>query len=202
MEHDTVDIAPVVAEAVRRGILTIGVGDHGNEIGFGAIREAVTLAMPQGGTLCDTTTTDLVVPAMMSNWGCYGIEAALACLLGAASLLHSPAQEERIIRACLDAGGVEAMFTSTDFMVDGLDWTGRLPWPSCRACTHSSATSSASPWKLGQPGWRIERLRRHGFPDKRSSLANPDENDGQAPPRDGCDKIDRSRVLSWRVLNN
>lgn len=121
MEHDTVDIAPVVVEAARRGILTIGVGDHGNEIGFGAISDAVAKAMPKGATLCDTTITDLVVPAMMSNWGCYGIAAALACLLKAPMLVHSPAQEERIIRACLNAGGVEAMFTSTDFLVDGLD---------------------------------------------------------------------------------
>jgi len=121
VEHVAVDIAPVVAEAARRGVLTIGVGDHGNEIGFGAIRGAVAAAMPNGGTLCDTTVTDLVVPAMMSNWGCYAIEAALACLLRTPALLHSPAQEERIIRACLGAGGVEAMFTSTDFLVDGLD---------------------------------------------------------------------------------
>ncbi len=121
LEHDAIDIAPLVAEAARRGVLTIGIGDHGNEIGFGAVRDAVAAAMPKGGKLCDTTITDLVVPAMMSNWGCYGIEAALACLLETPSLLHSPAQEERIIRACLAAGGVEAMFSSTEFSVDGLD---------------------------------------------------------------------------------
>lgn len=121
LEHEAVDLAPVVAEAARRGLLTIGVGDHGNEIGFGAIRAAVTTAMPHGGTLCSSTVAEIVVPAMMSNWGCYGIEAALACLLETPSLLHSPAQEERIIRACLAAGGVEAMFTSTEFSVDGLD---------------------------------------------------------------------------------
>jgi hypothetical protein len=117
---EVVDISPVVTEARKRGILTIGIGDHGNELGFGAIREAVVQAMPKGETLCTTVATDIVLPAMMSNWGCYGIEAALAWLLKRPELLHSPAQEERILRACLDAGGLEAMFCTTEFFVDGL----------------------------------------------------------------------------------
>jgi hypothetical protein len=117
---DVVDISPVVTEARKRGILTIGIGDHGNELGFGAIREAVVQAMPKGDILCTTVATDIVLPAMMSNWGCYGIEAALAWLLRKPEILHSPAQEARILRACLDAGGLEAMYCTTDFVVDNL----------------------------------------------------------------------------------
>jgi hypothetical protein len=117
---EVVDISPVVTEARKRGILTIGIGDHGNELGFGGIREAVVQAMPKGDILCTTVETDIVLPAMMSNWGCYGIEAALAWLLKRPELLHSPAQEERILRACLDNGGLEAMFCTTEFFVDGL----------------------------------------------------------------------------------
>ncbi len=120
VRFEVVDISPVVTEARKRGILTIGIGDHGNELGFGAIREAVVQAMPKGETLCTTVATDIVLPAMMSNWGCYGIEAALAWLLRKPELLHTPAQEERILRACLDAGGLEAMFCTTEFYVDGL----------------------------------------------------------------------------------
>lgn len=116
-----VDIAALVEEARNRGILTIGVGDHGNEIGFGAIHETVVKTMPRGELLGTTTACDIVLPVMMSNWGCYGIEAALAFLLKKPELMHTPAQEERLLRACLDAGGVEAMFCTTDFMVDGLD---------------------------------------------------------------------------------
>ena len=29
--------------------------------------------------------------------------------------------EKRIVQACLDAGGLEAMYCTTEFMVDGLD---------------------------------------------------------------------------------
>lgn len=121
VEHDTIDIAGLVTEATKRGILTIGIGDHGNEIGFGLIREAVSRAMPKGGTLCTVVPTDVLLPAMMSNWGCYAIEAAIAFLLNQSSLIHSPIDEERILRACLGAGGLEAIFTNTEFIADGLD---------------------------------------------------------------------------------
>ena len=121
VEYQAVDLGSVMAAANQRGILTIGVGDHGNELGFGSIREAVVGAMPRGDTLCAAIRSDLVFPVMMSNWGCYGIEAALACLLHDPSILHGPTQEDRIIRACLQAGGVEAMFASMEFSVDGLE---------------------------------------------------------------------------------
>jgi len=118
---EVVDISAVVTEATKRGIPTIGIGDHGNELGFGAIRDAVVQVMPKGDVLCTTVATDIVLPVMMSNWGCYGIEAALAWLLKRPELLHSPAQEARILRACLNAGGLEAMYCTTDFVVDGLE---------------------------------------------------------------------------------
>ena len=36
-------------------------------------------------------------------------------------LIHSPEMEKRIVQACLDAGGLEAMYCTTDFLVYGLD---------------------------------------------------------------------------------
>jgi hypothetical protein len=119
--EEAVDISPLVTEANRRGLLTIGLGDHGNEVGFGAIWDTVAATMPKGEILGTVVPTQVLLPAMMSNWGCYGIEAALAYLLRRPELLHSPAQEERIVRACLDAGGLEAIYCTTEFWVDGLD---------------------------------------------------------------------------------
>ena len=119
-EEGVIDISGVVTLAAERSIPSIGIGDHGNELGFGTIREAVMHTMPSGERLATVVATDLVLPVMMSNWGCYGIEACLAFLLGRLDLIHRPADEERIVRACLDAGGVEAMYCTTDFAVDGL----------------------------------------------------------------------------------
>ena len=116
-----IDIGEVVTEANRRGIFSVGIGDHGNELGFGTIYDAVARTMPKGKILATVVKTDIVVPAMMSNWGCYGIEACLAFLLRKPELIHTPEAEKRIVQACLDAGGLEAMYCTTDFFVDGLD---------------------------------------------------------------------------------
>ena len=116
-----IDISAVVTEASKRGIFSVGIGDHGNELGFGTIWDAVARTMPKGEILATVIKTDVVIPAMMSNWGCYGVEACLAWLLKRPELMHTPALEERIVRACLDNGGLEAMFCTTDFIVDGLE---------------------------------------------------------------------------------
>ena len=116
-----IDIGEVVTEANKRGIFSVGIGDHGNELGFGTIYDTVVKTMPKGDQMATVVKTDVVIPAMMSNWGCYGIEACLAYLLKKPQLIHSPEMEKRIVQACLDAGGLEAMYCTTEFMVDGLD---------------------------------------------------------------------------------
>ena len=116
-----IDIGGVVTEANKRKIFSVGIGDHGNELGFGTIYKTVVKTMPKGKALATVVKTDVVIPAMMSNWGCYGIEACLAYLLKKPQLIHSPEMEKRIVQACLDAGGLEAMYCTTEFLVDGLD---------------------------------------------------------------------------------
>jgi hypothetical protein len=120
-ETGIIDIAEIFYEAERRGVFSVGLGDHGNEMGFGRIRDAVVRVMPKGETLCTVVKTDVVIPCLMSNWGAYGVEAALAFLLKRPELMHGWKMEERIIRHCLDAGGLEAMWCTTDFIVDSAD---------------------------------------------------------------------------------
>lgn len=121
VDIEVIDISGVIEKAKAAGAPTIGIGDHGNELGFGIIRDVVAKTMPKGDQSCTTTGTDILFPCMMSNWGAYAIEAALAWLLQRPELMHSPADEERQLRACLNAGGLEAMYCTTDFMVDGLE---------------------------------------------------------------------------------
>jgi len=64
--------------------------------------------------------TDVLIVAAVSNWGAYGIEAALGVLLGRADLVHSPEQEARIMLRCLEAGGIEAVFCTQNFECDGI----------------------------------------------------------------------------------
>ncbi len=116
-----IDISAVAVEAARRGIFSLGIGDFGNEIGFGAIRDTVIDSLPRGDIMSCVIGADIVLPATMSNWGCYAVEACLAIALKRPELMHTAAAEERILRACLNAGGLEAMYCSTEFSVDGLD---------------------------------------------------------------------------------
>jgi hypothetical protein len=120
-ESGIIDLTAVMIEAHRRGVFSIGIGDHGNEMGFGRLQEAVQRIMPHGKTNCTTVSTDVVLPCMMSNWGCSGIAAVCAFMLGRADLMHTAEQEGGIIRACLQAGGLEAMMCTKRFIVDGAD---------------------------------------------------------------------------------
>jgi D-glutamate cyclase len=70
--------------AQAAGALTVAVGDNGNEIGFGAIRNAAEPLTPAGveveGGFFAATAVDHFIPASVSNLGCYAIAAALAVL--------------------------------------------------------------------------------------------------------------------------
>lgn len=98
--------------AGRQQLLTIAVGDGGNEIGCAAIRDTVLRAVPNGaacacpcgGTIVPTVQTDLLVAAAISNWGAYGIEAAMALLLGRPEVLHDRDVDARAYDLCAAAG--------------------------------------------------------------------------------------------------
>jgi hypothetical protein len=110
----------LVEEAGSRGIPTIGVGDGGNEIGMGGISEAVHKFVPHGEVLCAKTVTDILLPAGVSNWGCYAIQAALALLTGKQQIVHSAAMEKRLIEAAADAGLVDGNTGKCEATVDAL----------------------------------------------------------------------------------
>ncbi len=120
-----VDLGPVFDEAAARGVVSVAVGDNGNEVGFGRIYEFMQDFHPYGrepdGGVIATTATDILLPASVSNWGCYGIAAVMAYQLGKADLLHDAETEGAMLRACLDAGGWEARYCTSRFIVDGIE---------------------------------------------------------------------------------
>ena len=102
-------------EARRRGILTIGIGDGGNEIGMGCIKEAVKQYIPTAikcGCPCGAgthanTETDVLVATAVSNWGAYGIEACLAHAISKMELLHDADTEKEILEAAGNLGFID-----------------------------------------------------------------------------------------------
>ncbi|HEX6794336.1 MAG TPA: DUF4392 domain-containing protein [Casimicrobiaceae bacterium] len=110
----------LVQEAAARNIPTIGVGDGGNEIGMGAVADAVHQHVPHGPVLCAKLATDVLLPAGVSNWGCYAILAAMAILTGRPELLHTSSMERRLVEAAASAGLVDGNTGKCEPTVDGL----------------------------------------------------------------------------------
>jgi hypothetical protein len=113
--------------ARERGVLTVGVGDGGNELGYGLIYEAARdmtefggrCQCPCGKGAATVVSADVLVVGATSNWGCYGIEAMIAVLRGDEELLHDVATEERMLAACIRAGGADGMYGRQIPYVDG-----------------------------------------------------------------------------------
>lgn len=119
----------VIDAAKDRGVPTIGIGDNGNEIGFGAIFDFMSGFHPYGkernplpvGGVPTVTATDILFPCSVSNWGCYAVAAVLGVIADNHDLIHTPELERRILLACLEAEGYEARYCSKRFVLDGVD---------------------------------------------------------------------------------
>jgi hypothetical protein len=116
----TFDITPWTAkidylfkEAESRGILTIGIGDAGNELGMANIKDFIRAKVPFGSDckcpckagMAPAVGADHLVVADCSNWGAYGIAACLAGFLENPDVLHDARIEKQILVACNSAGG-------------------------------------------------------------------------------------------------
>jgi uncharacterized protein YcsI (UPF0317 family) len=115
------------AESRRKaGVLTIGIGDGGNEIGMGKIAWP-TLArnIPRGGLVACRTATDHLIVCGVSNWGAYGLAAGVRLLRGQGldAELLSPQKEAELLECMVRQGplvdGVTGKETAT---VDGLSF--------------------------------------------------------------------------------
>ncbi|MBI4199626.1 MAG: DUF4392 domain-containing protein [Chloroflexi bacterium] len=96
---------------------TIGIGDGGNEIGMGNLAEHIPL-VPSLPREPNTTRVSHLVIASVSNWGAYGLAAALS-LRQAQNLLPAPEREEEVIRHMVDRGAVDGIEVRPVYGVDG-----------------------------------------------------------------------------------
>lgn len=100
-------------------IVTVGVGDGGNEIGMGAVRARVARAGGLFPRIASVVKVKHLVVAGVSNWGAYGIVAELGRLAGR-PLLHTGEEEQAMVQACVDAGAVDGLTFRPEATVDGL----------------------------------------------------------------------------------
>ena len=123
----------LVEEAQNRGILTIGIGDLGNEIGLGAVADVAKKTIGELGEQCKcgcgggiVTKVGAEIPIMttISNWGAYGVAACLAALLGRADIFHSADVERRMLEECSRAGAKDGTRVSPTPSSDGVSLDG------------------------------------------------------------------------------
>ncbi|XP_020496942.3 D-glutamate cyclase, mitochondrial isoform X1 [Labrus bergylta] len=107
---DPIDNLFIAAEEIP-GITTSGIGDGGNELGMGKLKEKVANLMPSGSLIACDVPADYAITAGVSNWGGY----AVACGL---YLLHTCPSHQRYLKKGL------GLTTPEDQLQD---WTANLP---------------------------------------------------------------------------
>jgi hypothetical protein len=158
MSDSTAKADYLIEEAKARGILTIGVGDVGDEIGMGLIHDTVKQVVPYGakcrcgcgGGMATVSETDSLVVATKCNWGGYGLEAALSAVLGNPEVLHDTETEKRIHWACLKAGIYDGMSLQPTFTVCGVPIDVTLHLIELMRSSIKMGFVSISPEELGR----------------------------------------------------
>ena len=131
LEGKRARVEVLVAAARERGVPTVGIGDNGNEIGFGLIPAAVEEHKPYGrtcqcgcgGGIASADACDALIVATVSNWGCYGLVAMLAGLLRRPDLIPGGELGLAMVRACAAAGAVDGATALQSVSVDGIPAT-------------------------------------------------------------------------------
>lgn len=105
--------------AQQRNILTIGFGDGGNELGMGKLAETTVRTVSNGSKIACLVPADLTVAAAISNWGTYGVAAALAVAEEQPQLMQQ-LNLQRIVKRIIDFGGVDGKTNRPVIQEDGV----------------------------------------------------------------------------------
>lgn len=105
-------------EAAARGILTIGIGDGGNELGMGNAAEAIRKYLKEGDVIAPVTQVDCLVVSCISNWGALGMAACVAAVAGKPDVFDH-IDIMRITDALVNAGAIDGLTAYVDPKNDG-----------------------------------------------------------------------------------
>lgn len=122
--------------AKEKGIPTFAVGDLGNEMGMGTLRDHIKKYIPytqsgEGKSTCRCgcnggilarTAADTVLTATVSDWGVYAVIAAISFLKEDLNLMHTPEMEKEVVITASRAGMVD-MYGWLIPAIDGMDIT-------------------------------------------------------------------------------
>jgi D-glutamate cyclase len=107
-------------------LVTIGIGDGGNEIGMGKIRgDTLRRNIPKGGLIACRVPVDHLIVAGISNWGAYALAAGVAVLRGQRlpAALFDLERERDLLRIMVEQGPlVDGVTARPTVSVDGLSF--------------------------------------------------------------------------------
>ncbi|MFZ4663528.1 MAG: glutamate cyclase domain-containing protein [Caldilineaceae bacterium] len=106
------DLAPAYS------VLRIGLGDGGNELGMGNIRDTLARLSPLGETIAAVGESEVPVVGASSNWAAYAIGVCLEALSGA-TRVNRAIDLAGIIRRCAEEGAIDGISSRPEAKVDG-----------------------------------------------------------------------------------
>ena len=129
VSNKSIKVDYLFQEAKKAGIITIGIGDGGNEIGMGNISESVKRTVPFGSVcncpcssgIATNTKTDFLIPSTVSNWGAYGLSACISYLTNNSFKTHNEEIEEHLLLEAAKAGAVDGVTGLNAPTVDGIN---------------------------------------------------------------------------------
>jgi hypothetical protein len=100
------------------GVLRIGLGDGGNEIGMGNLRETLARIATVGATIAAVSESDVPVVGASSNWAAYAVGVCLEAL-GGSTAVNRSIDLAGIIRRCAEEGAIDGYSSRPEARVDG-----------------------------------------------------------------------------------
>jgi hypothetical protein len=115
------------------GVVTLGIGDGGNELGMGKISRAVIARnIPRGDQIACRVPVDHLIVAGVSNWGAYALAAGIYHLRGQVptTRVFDPTVEATILHLLIEEGLIDGKTGRAEPLVDGIpapDYFAVLP---------------------------------------------------------------------------
>lgn len=122
-----IHVEPLMSWLSRSGTPTIGIGDGGNEVGMGIVRNSVRKYVPYGnlcncpcrGGIASAVPTDYLVISGTSNLGAYALSAGIFLRNGVRECLISYEIVREMLISSINAGAVDGVKGYGDLSVDG-----------------------------------------------------------------------------------
>ena len=111
-------------ENEKKGYLTIGIGDGGNECGTGNIYKDVQKYVNFGEEICTDRFCDILIMSGVSNWGALGLSASLVILNGDKNIMeffiNECSYQRELLEKMIEAGSYDGVSGKGELSIDGM----------------------------------------------------------------------------------